>query len=310
MRVFITGGTGLIGSRLAAALAARGDRPVVLTRSRAKAEKKLPAGTEIIEGDPQQPGSWMEAVSGCQGVVNLVGENLSAHRWSENFKAILRDSRLLSTRNLVEAIVRAKDRPQVLVSGSAVGYYGFTGDEELTEDSPGRTDEFLGQLCHEWEEAAKLVEKEGVRLVRVRTAVVLARDGGALPQMLLPFKLFLFGGKVGSGRQWVSWIHHADEVGIILFALDRSDVRGALNSSAPNPVTNQQLAQAIGKAMGRPSFFPTPAFMLKLAFGEMANLIVKGQRVLPKRVLELGYKFQFPDIDAALADIFAKKQAA
>ena len=309
MRVFIKGGTGLIGSRLAAALAARGDQPVVLSRSRTGAQKKLPSGTEIIEGDPQQPSSWMEAVSGCQAVVNLVGENLSAHRWSENFKAILRDSRLRSTRNVVEAIVRAQERPQVLVSGSAVGYYGFTGDEELTEDSPGRTDEFLGQLCHDWEEAAKLVEKEGVRLVRIRTAVVLARDGGALPQMLLPFKLFV-GGKVGSGGQWVSWIHHADEVGIILFALDRADVRGPLNASAPNPVTNYQLAKAIGHAMGRPSFFPTPAFMLKLAFGEMANLIVKGQRVLPKRALELGYKFQFPDIDSALADVLGKKQAA
>src|SRR5262249_50195863 len=150
-----------------------------------------------------------------------------------------------------------------LVSGSAIGFYGFTGDEQLTEDSPGQTNDFLGQLSHDWEAAAKLIEKEGVRLVLLRTGGVLARGGGALQPILLPFKLFV-GGKVGSGQQWVSWIHHADEVGIILFALKNQNARGPLNATAPNPVTNAQLAKAIGHALGRPSFFPTPGFMLKL----------------------------------------------
>jgi hypothetical protein len=310
MRVFITGGTGQIGTRLVAELIQRGDQAVVLTRSRSSAAKKLPSQVELIEGDPQQPGSWMEAVSGCQGVVNLVGENLFARRWKQSFKEVLRDSRLRSTRNVVEAVVRAKVKPQVLVNGSAIGFYGFTGDELLTEDSPGQTNDFLSQLCHDWEEAAKPAEKEGIRLVLLRTGVVLDKTGGALKQMLLPFKLFLFGGKVGSGQQWVSWIHHADEVGLILFALNNTNVRGPLNATAPNPVTNLQMAKAIGKAMGRPSFFPTPGFMLKLALGEVANLVVQGQRVLPKRAQDLGYRFQFPDIDTALADILGKKQAA
>lgn len=309
MRVFITGGTGLIGTRLVTALLERGDQAVVLTRGKAAAAGKLPDKAELIEGDPQQPGTWMEKVSGCEAVVNLAGENLFAHRWNDSFKEALRDSRLRSTRNVVEAISRAPNKPQVLVQGSAIGYYGFTGDEQLTEDSPGQTGDFLGQLSHDWEAAAQPVEQAGVRLVLLRTGVVLAREGGALKQMMLPFKLFT-GGKVGSGGQWVSWIHHADEVGLILFALDNAAARGPLNATAPNPVTNAQLAKAIGKALWRPSFFPTPGFMLKLMLGEVSNLVLKGQRVIPKRAQQWGYRFQFPEIDGALADILGKKQAA
>lgn len=308
MRVFITGGTGQIGTRLVAALRDQGDQPVVLTRRRAEAAGKLPPGTVLVEGDPTQAGSWMAEVNGCQGVVNLAGANLFAKRWNDDFKTVLRDSRLKSTQHVVEAIGRASDKPQVLVQGSAIGYYGFTGDELLTEDSPGQTNDFLGQLCHDWEAAARAVEGHGVRLVLVRTGVVLDTTGGALKQMLLPFKLCA-GGKVGSGKQWVSWIHHADEVGILRLALDRKTVQGPLNATAPVPVTNAQLAQALGKALWRPSFFPTPGFMLRTMLGEVADLVLKGQRVLPKRVQELGYTFRFPDIHSALADLLNKPAA-
>ncbi len=305
MRVFITGGTGLIGRRLCAALRQRGDEPVVLTRHPQVALAGIGPAAQFVEGDPSRIGPWMEAVDGCQAVVNLAGANLFDRRWNEDFKRQLRESRVLSTQNLVDAIRQAKARPNVLVSGSAIGYYGFTGDELLTEDSPAGTGDFLSQLTPLWEEAALPAEEAGARVVLLRTGVVLDKAGGALKQMMTPFKFFI-GGPVGHGRQWVSWIHHADEVGLILFAMDEPKVRGPLNATAPEPVTNRQLAKALGKAMGRPSFAPVPAFALKLRFGEVANVVIKGQRVIPKKAQDLGYRFQFPDVDAALRDIMAK----
>jgi uncharacterized protein (TIGR01777 family) len=304
MRVFVAGGSGQVGSRLVPALLKNGDQVVVLTRNMTKAREKLGPGPEIVEGDPLTPGSWMNWVNGCDAVVNLVGEGVFNRRWRDSFKALIRDSRVKSTTNIVEAIRRATDRPSVLVNGSAIGYYGFHGDELLTEDSPPG-DDFLAKVCVEWEQAARPVEALRCRLVLLRTGVVLDKAGGALRKMILPFKLFV-GGKIGSGKQWVSWIHHDDEVGLIQFALETDEVRGPLNATAPVPVTNKQFAKALGKALWRPSWFPTPRWLLRLVLGEVADLVTKGQRVLPKRAQELGYAFKFPDIHSALRDIFAK----
>ena len=246
----------------------------------------------------------MQHIAGCQAVVNLAGANVFDRRWNDDFKRLLRESRVLTTQNIVQAIEKASPRPRVLVNGSAIGFYGFTGDELLTEDSPAGTADYLSQLTPLWEEAAQAAAAFGTRVVLLRTGVVLDKAGGALKQMMTPFTFFI-GGPVGSGRQWVSWIHHADEVGLILFAIDEPRVLGPLNATAPEPVTNKQLAKALGKAMHRPSFAPVPGFALKLRFGEVANIVLKGQRVLPKKAQELGYRFQFPTIDLALADIVA-----
>jgi uncharacterized protein (TIGR01777 family) len=303
MRIFVTGGSGSIGRRLIPRLLARGDQVVVLSRNAEQTRAKLGAQVDVVEGNPMHSGTWMQRVSGCDGVVSLIGEGIFKQRWSDTFKAALRDSRIASTQNLVAAIGSAAEKPRVLVNGSAVGFYGFQGDADLTEDSPPG-DDFLAKLCVDWENAAKPVEALGVRLVFLRTGVVLDNEGGALAQMMLPFKLFV-GGKAGSGKQWISWLHHADEVGIILLALDNAEARGPLNATAPAPVTNGQLAKALGAAMSRPSFFPTPGFMLKLALGERACLVLDSQRVLPRRAQQLGYRFQFTDVDAALREIFS-----
>lgn len=305
MRVFVTGGTGQIGSRLIAALLERGDQVVALSRNQAAAQAKLGPKAEIVLGDAAQPGAWRNALAGSDGVVNLVGESLFAKRWSASFKETLRASRIQSTRNLVEALAQAEPRPRVLVSGSAIGLYGASGDEEKTEASPrAPAGDFLADLCEEWESAARQAEPLGVRVVLVRTGVVLDRRAGALQKMLLPFRLCA-GGPIGSGKQWVSWIHHADETGLILFALDNAGLAGPLNATAPNPVTNAQLGKALGQALGRPSFMPTPAFALRAMLGEVAQLVTEGQRVLPKKALEAGYVFRFPEIGPALKEILA-----
>ncbi len=306
MRVFLTGGTGLLGSRLSKLLLGRGDLPVVLTRRYGAARQQLGAQVELVEGDPMQPGAWMDSVAGCDAVVHLAGENVFGRRWSTAFKQLLVDSRVKSTQNVVAALARAPKRadgqPKVLVNASAIGYYGPHGDEEVDEDTPPG-DDFLARLCVEWEKEARAAEPTGARLVIVRVGVVLDREGGALTKMLTPFKLFV-GGKQGSGRQWMSWIHHEDMTGLLLLALDHPEARGPLNGTAPNPVTNREFTRELGQALHRPSFFPTPGFLLRLAVGEVAQVIVTGQRVLPRRALALGYNFKYPTLEPALKQLF------
>lgn len=307
MRVFITGGTGMVGRRLVPELARRGDVAVVLSRRPAAARELFGPEVPIVEGDPVQPGAWQDAVAECDAVVNLAGENIFARRWNDDFKKRLLDSRVLTTRSVTEALFRPRaggnGRSRVLVSASAIGYYGPHGDEELTEDSPPGED-FMARICVDWENAVRPAENAGVRCVRLRIGVVLDRAGGALAKMLTPFKLFL-GGPVAGGRQWMSWIHHADVIGLVLFALDHVDASGPINATAPNPVTNRQFARALGRALHRPSFFPTPGFMLRLGLGEVAGVVATGQRVLPRRALSLGYSFRFPALESALGDLFA-----
>lgn len=307
MRVFVTGGTGLIGRRLVGRLLERKDQVTVLTRRFAEARQQLGTEVDLVEGNPAQAGDWTGAVGGCDAVVHLAGENVFARRWNEAFKKVLHDSRVVSTQNVVQALARkpkADDgRPKVLVNASAIGYYGPRGDEELAEDAPPG-DDFLARLCIDWEKAARGAEPLGVRLAIVRVGVVLDPNGGALAKLLTPFKLGV-GGPAGTGRQWMSWIHHDDMIGLFLLALDDARAAGPLNGTAPNPVTNRDFSKALGKVLHRPAFMPVPTFALKLRFGEVADVLVTGQRVLPKRALALGYAFKFPTVEAALADILA-----
>jgi uncharacterized protein (TIGR01777 family) len=306
MRVFVTGGTGLIGRRLVRRLLGRGDQPVVLTRRYAIARQMFGPDCGLVEGDPMQAqDEWMNAAADCDGAVNLAGENIFNRRWNAAFKQRLRDSRVKSSEHVAQALSRqprrADGQPRVLVNASAIGFYGPHGDEELTEDSPAG-DDFLAELCVAWEKAARAVESSGVRCALVRVGIVLDKEGGALAQMLTPFKLCL-GGPVGNGRQYMSWIHHEDMTGVFLHALDNPAATGPLNGTAPAPVTNREFSKALGRALHRPAFMPLPRFALRLRFGKVADVLATGQRVLPRRTLSLGYTYRFSTIDAALNDI-------
>jgi uncharacterized protein (TIGR01777 family) len=304
MRVFLAGGTGMIGSRLVPRLRQRGDSVVLLTR-RPDAAGTAFADCTIVAGDPMKADSWMDAVADCEAVINLAGENLTARRWNEAFKKTVVASRVQSTTNLVQALARnartTNGRPKVLVNSSAIGYYGFCGDEELTETSPPGTD-FLARLCQEWEKAARAGEAQGVRVAIIRTGLVLGKEAGPLSKLLTPFKMGA-GGPMGSGKQWMSWIHGDDIVGILLLALDNAGATGPINGTAPNPVTNKEFGKVLGRVLHRPSFMWTPGFALRLGLGEVADLIVTGQRVLPKKALALGYAFKFPTLEEALRDV-------
>jgi uncharacterized protein (TIGR01777 family) len=307
MRVFVTGGTGLIGTRLVRQLANRGDQVLALTRRPAAVKGRFAENVSLVEGDPTRSGPWMDAVADCDGVIHLAGENVFAKRWSTEFKELLRSSRVESTRNIVQAITRQPRSPsgqaKVLVNASAIGYYGPHGDEELDETcSPG--DDLLARVCVEWEKEARAAEGSGVRVAMIRIGVVFDKEGGALAKMLTPFKLGL-GGPVGSGKQLVSWIHHADMTGVLLLALDNAAATGPINATAPQPVTSRDFGKALGRALHRPAFMPTPAFGLRVMLGEVSQLLTTGQRVVPKRAMQLGYGFRFPNLDAALADILA-----
>lgn len=298
MNVFVTGATGLIGRALTGALLARGDRVTAHARS-AGAAARLPAGVRAVEGDLAAPGRWEEELARCDGCVHLAGEPVEG-RWTPEKKRRIRESRVRSTER-VAAVIRAGG-PAVLVSGSAVGFYGDRGDEVLDESSaPGEG--FLAEVCRAWEEAAAPAAARA-RVVLLRTGLVLSPDGGALPRMVRPFRL-LAGGPLGSGDFWQPWIHLADEVGLALLALDDARVRGPLDATAPEPARNRDLARAIGHALRRPALLRTPATALRILLGEMADVVLASQRVVPRRALELGHRFAFPSLEVALEDLLS-----
>lgn len=307
MRVFVTGGTGLIGTRLLQRLIERGDQVCLLTRRPSVAREQWGERCTVVDGNPMERGSWMDKVQECDAVISLVGESIYNRRWNAEFIQLMRDSRVKSAENVVQALARNPRTPsgaaKVLVNASAIGYYGPTGDEELTEESPPGHDT-LARLTIEWEKATQEAANLGVRVALVRIGVVLDKAGGALGQMLTPFRMGI-GGPIGSGKQWFSWIHHEDMVGILLLALDSSGAMGPINGTAANPVTNKVFSKALGRALHRPAFLPIPAFALRLRFGGIAEILTTGQRVLPRRALALGYQFKFPDIDSALRDVLA-----
>ncbi len=300
MRVLITGGTGLIGRALAANLAGDGHEVIVLSRDPER-HLDLPPGVQAERWDGRTAAGWGPLADGVDAIVNLAGENIGAGRWTAERKERIRRSRLEAGRAVTEAVAAAGRKPRVVVQASAVGYYGPRGDEELSEEAPPGED-FLALLCVEWEASTSSVEAQGVRRVVIRSGLVFSTADGSLPRLLLPFRFFV-GGPLGSGRQWYSWIHIADEVAAIRFLIANEAARGPFNLCAPNPLPNAELARVIGRVMGRPSFLPTPAFALRLAFGEMAAAVLTGQRVVPARLLQLGFGFRFPTAEAALRDL-------
>jgi uncharacterized protein (TIGR01777 family) len=300
MNVFMTGGTGFVGTSLSERLLALGHGVTVLTRSVAIAGEGQ-GGVRYVEGDPTQPGPWQQAVAGHEVIINLAGASIFK-RWTKEVKQVLRDSRIKTTRNLVHAISGGSPKKVTLFSTSAIGYYGFRGDEALDEESsPG--DDFLANLSQEWEAEALQAVQHGVRVVICRFGIVLGAGGGALGQMVPVFKKGL-GSPLGSGKQWFSWIHAQDLVNIYLFLLDKSDVSGPVNCTAPNPVRNEELTKALAHVLGKPAFMPAvPGFMVKMTMGEFGAVLLKGQKVMPKHLLALGYPFRFPRIEAALQDL-------
>jgi len=297
MRVTLTGATGGIGRGLAEALIARGDEVTALTRSPERAAGRLPQGVAAVGWDPVAGPAPAEALAGRDAVVNLAGENV-AQRWTSEVKQRIRASRELGTRNLVEGLRTAEPRPAALISGSASGYYGPHGDERIGEDAPAG-DDFLAAVSVAWEREALEAEGLGMRVAIVRTGIVLDADSGALATMLTPFKLGV-GGPVAGGRQYMPWIHREDEIGLLLAALDNPGFSGPVNGSAPEPATNRDFSRALGRALHRPAFAPIPAAAIKVLYGDMAQIVVKGVRMVPGRAAELGYTFRHPDLDEAL----------
>jgi uncharacterized protein (TIGR01777 family) len=303
--IVIAGGTGFLGKPLADHLAQRaggGHDIVVLTRG--PAPPTATAGRRFVKWTPDgSTGPWKAEIEGAEAVINLAGETIAGRRWSAAQKRRILESRVLATRSLAHAILEARKPPAILINQSAVGYYGLLGAEVAAEDhAPGH--DFLAQVCVAWEAEAAGITNE-TRVVLLRTGLVLERDGGALPRMLLPFRLGV-GGPVGSGRQYWPWIHRLDWIGLVRFLIQSPACRGAFNASAPNPVTNGEFARTLGSVLHRPAFLPTPGVVLKLALGEMADaLLLSGQRAVPTRALAAGFKFRFDQLDQALTAIFA-----
>jgi hypothetical protein len=304
MRIVIAGGSGFLGRALTDALLAAGHRVQILSRRPPQAAIGGPGQPQHVHWMPDGTanGLWTAPCSGADLIVNLAGESIAAGRWTAARKARLRSSRVLATRSLVRFIAESEQPPSALVSASAIGFYGDRGSTTLTEDAgPGR--DFLAELGAEWEKEALAAQSSRTRVVLLRTGIVLDPNEGALAKMLTPFRLFA-GGPFGSGRQFMSWIHRDDWVWLATWAVQTPSVRGPLNLTAPNPVANADFARAIGRALGRPSLIPAPAFALKLLLGEMAApLLLFSQRVVPAKALEGGFHFTYPELDAALASL-------
>ncbi|NEQ46116.1 MAG: TIGR01777 family protein [Leptolyngbya sp. SIOISBB] len=302
MKVAITGGTGFVGSGLVKALQTAGHEVLVLTRDVAKARKIFPAvafpDVTPIAYTPQVSGDWQATISGCDGVVNLAGAPIS-ERWTAAHKRAMLESRKLVTEKLVEAIAQADVKPKVLVSASAIGYYGTSETATFDETSTPAANDFLSQICQEWETAALAVKNiDGVRLVIPRIGIVLG-DGGALERMLTPFRLFA-GGPIGSGKQWFSWIHRDDLVAILMRALTDESMSGIYNATAPNPVRMGQACEALGQALNRPSWLPVPDFVIEALLGDGAIVVLEGQQVLPKHLQTAGFEYQYPTVGQAM----------
>lgn len=319
MKVAITGATGFVGSRLVQRLHGEGHQILVLTRNTAFAHKVFPSDAfpnlEIVAYTPTASGTWQSAIAGCDGVVNLAGEPIGEGRWTPERKQAILNSRKLGTQKIVEAIANANPKtavattgetpathclPSVLVNASAIGYYGTSETATFEETSPSGND-FLAQVCQAWEAEAQKVKEAGVRLVILRFGIVLG-NGGALSKMITPFKLFA-GGPIGSGQQWFSWIHIDDIVSLILQALTKPEMEGVYNATAPNPVRMTDLSQTLGQVINRPSWLPVPSFAIEALLGDGAIVVLEGQKVLPKRTLNSGFKYQYTNLQPALAEI-------
>lgn len=308
MNIIVAGGTGFIGRALCASLVQGGHRVTVLARTRG-----TPQGTQanpqanptMVEWDGMRGGAWERCLDGADALINLAGAPIAESRWTETRKRQITDSRILTTRLLVQAISRQSSRPSILINASGIGYYGAGDDRILDERSPSGKG-FLADLCLQWEAEASLAGQFGTRVVLLRTGMVLEWDGGALPRMVLPFKLFM-GGPILPGNQWVSWIHRQDHIGLIRWAIETPHVSGPLNAVAPEPETMRQFCNVLGRVLGRPSWLPVPRVALHLALGELGSLLTTGQRVRPAKALAGGYVFRYPSLESALRAIFSEE---
>ena len=299
MKVFVTGGTGFVGKKLVEALGNKGYEVTVLSRRIDSAPAPM-EGVSFLEGNPMEEGEWQDEVAGHNVVVNLAGASIFT-RWTKSAKKKILDSRVLTTRNLVSALRKVEGKAPLFLSTSAIGYYGFCGDEELGENGPSGND-FLATVSQDWE-AAALEAESFARVVILRFGIVLGRDGGALKQMMPMFKRYM-GCPLGSGQQWFSWIHEKDLAEIYTFLMDQEGISGPVNCTAPHPVRNRELTGALGETLNKPTFMPAvPGFIMKMVMGEFGSMLLKGQKVLPKKLLKHGYKFQFPEIRKALHDL-------
>jgi uncharacterized protein (TIGR01777 family) len=304
-RITVTGATGLIGTKLVAALQERGDEVTVLSRRPKAAQRML--GVDAVGWQPETDPAPVDGLAGRDGVVHLAGEPI-AQRWTQESKERIHSSRQLGTARLVDGLEQSEPLPRILVTASAVGYYGARGDERLDEDAPPGKN-FLASVCEEWERAAAAAANLGVRTVILRTGVLLDPADGALAKMLRPFRLGV-GGPVAGGHQFISWIAPDDLVRMYLAALDDPDWSGPFNATAPEPVTNRQFAHALGRALHCPALLPIPAFALRALYGEMATVVTTGQRALPVRALEHGFEFRHPAIDGGLRAALSRRQSA
>lgn len=295
--LLVTGASGFVGSRLCGAAVEKGHRVIALSRTPETAAALLPHAERVEAWRPDSELVPSSALSHIKAVVHLAGETIGA-RWNPDKKQRIRESRVNSTNQLVESLSKVETKPEVLVCASAIGFYGDSGDEEFTEDSPQGND-FLAEVCQDWELAAQKAEALGIRVVRVRLGHVFGKDGGLLGKMLPPFYMGL-GGRLGSGTQWMSWIHTDDVAGIILYAVENQNVNGALNATAPLPVRNIEFTKTLGGVIRRPTLFPVPTFALKLRYGEFTDFMLMSQRVLPEKTLSMGYEFRYADIESAL----------
>jgi uncharacterized protein len=306
MKIAITGATGFVGSRLVVKLHDRGDLIVILTRNLDKAQRIYPKSIypkiDIIPYVATESGDWQKEISGCDAVINLAGEPIS-ERWTSEAKQAIVASREIGTEKIVEAIASAIEKPKVLINSSAIGYYGTSETASFDENSPAGSD-FLAEVCKKWEAAAHKVKAVGTRLVILRTGIVLG-NGGALAKMIPPFKLFA-GGPIGSGRQWFSWIHRDDLINLIIYCLDRPEINGTFNATAPNPVRMKEFCHILGEVMKRPSWLPVPDFALEILLGEGAKIVLEGQEVLPKVTQTLGFDYRYPNLEVALEEIVPK----
>lgn len=300
-KIIITGATGLIGQQLTIKLTDMDYKITIFTRNPDNAQKKLPNVHKVVKWEYDYVDEWLQELESVDAVIHLAGANLSTKRWNKEYKKLLYDSRIISTKKLIEAIKTVERKPKVFITASAIGYYGNRSDEILTEESEAGKD-FLANLCNDWEKEAKNVEQFGVRSVQIRTGLALSRNEGALKQMLPAFKYFI-GGPLGNGKQWYSWLHIEDIVNIYVKALESEILSGPINAVSPNPVTMKKFAKILGDVLHRPSFFSVPKIILLLVIGQVAEVVTSSQRVVPEKLLNSSFKFKFEKLEDALRDI-------
>jgi uncharacterized protein len=300
-KIVITGATGSIGRRLVQQLTARGDEVIIFTRNTKRAEEKIRNGVSLVKWNYSNPGEWEEHLFGVDSVVHLAGANLSSRRWNERYKKIAYESRVISTRNLVEAINSLDKKPKTFICANAVGIYGDKYDEVLDEKSLPANN-FLADLCRDWEAEAEKVEQLGVRRVSVRTGLVLDKNEGLIKKLVPSFKMFL-GGWLGNGKQWFPWIHIDDIVGIYQHAVDNKNINGSINVASPGIVTNKEFSKTLGKVLSRPAFLPVPKIALRIISGELGNYVTDSQRINVDKILNYGYKIKFEKLEEALTDL-------